>query len=169
MLLRKLSFIILLISLGSIYTQSIDEEESVHLGGKEGSGNGITDDEDMEGSSLPPDSFYATTPQVRPKFPSSTTIRIQTSQMIVTQTSSTTERIMTSSSHEPTTTTDSRPNVPFNSFSLFGVRGIFIILGTILLFLVILILFILCFKARNNKKQAYRPGQRESPDALLKE
>uniref|UniRef100_A0A8R1DSQ9 Uncharacterized protein n=1 Tax=Caenorhabditis japonica TaxID=281687 RepID=A0A8R1DSQ9_CAEJA len=164
MLLRKTCFLFLISAL-SVFAQSIDEEERVHVG--EGSGNGITDDEDnLEGSSLPPDSYYATTPQVRPKFVSSTRMETTTRKLF---SSSTTERIVTSPRMIVESTTDSRPEIPFGSSMLFGTQGIFIILGAIMVLLLILIMVVLCFKARNNKKQAYRPGQRESPDALLKE
>ncbi|CAL2049362.1 hypothetical protein CAEBREN_23362 [Caenorhabditis brenneri] len=168
MLLRKTCFL-LLISVFAISAQSIDEEERVHVG--EGSANGLTDDEDsdMEGSSLPPDTYYATTPQLRQKFPSSTRMETTTTK-IVTFTSP--DRVVTSPRNviEVTTSSDSRPPVPSEGTSrLFGFQGIFIILGVVMGVLVILITVIIIFKARNNKKQAYRPGQRESPDALLKE
>ncbi|CAI5455289.1 unnamed protein product [Caenorhabditis angaria] len=167
MLLRKSVFFLLISSLSlNVFAQSIDEEESVSVGGgSDGSGNLITDDEDLEGSAIPPDRPYATTPQVRQKFSSSstTTQRIQTT---------TTRKIITQSPVAPRIITSPKYNdspSPFNMSLFFGTTGILIILGTIMLLLMVLILFILCFKARNNKKQAYRPGQRESPDALLKD
>ncbi|KAF1747188.1 hypothetical protein GCK72_023649 [Caenorhabditis remanei] len=168
MLLRKTCFI-LLISVFAVSAQSIDEEERVHVG--EGSANGITDDEDsdMEGSSLPPDTFYATTPQLRQKFVPSTRMETTTTKIVTFTTS---DEIVTSPRNviDVTTSTDSRPSVPFSEgFLLFGTTGVFIILGGVMVILIILIMIILCFKAINNKKQAYRPGQRESPDALLKE
>ncbi|CAA94201.2 Syndecan [Caenorhabditis elegans] len=167
MLLRKACFL-LLVSVFAVSAQSIDEEERVHVG--EGSGNGITDDEDsdMEGSSLPPDTYYATTPQIRQKFVPSTKMETTTTKIVTFTTS---DRIVTSPRNviEVTTSSDSRPSVPSGSSMFFGTQGIFIILGAIMALLIILILLVLCFKARNNKKQAYRPGQRESPDALLKE
>ncbi|CAI2356480.1 unnamed protein product [Caenorhabditis sp. 36 PRJEB53466] len=164
MLLRKTCFL-LLISAVSLFAQSIDEEERVHVG--EGSANGITDDEDMEGSSLPPDTFYATTPQLRQKFSSSTKLETTTRKLV---TFTTADEIVTSPrTIIESTTTDARPSVPFGTSMFFGTQGIFIILGAIMVLLIVLIMVVLCFKARNNKKQAYRPGQRESPDALLKE
>lgn len=168
MLLRKTCFL-LLISVFAVSAQSIDEEERVHVG--EGSANGITDDEDsdMEGSSLPPDTYYATTPQLRQKFVPSSRMETTTTKIVTFTTS---DRIVTSPQNviEVTTSSDTRPSVPFtDSFLLFGTSGIFIVLGGLLAVLVVLILVILCFKAKNNKKQAYRPGQRESPDALLKD
>uniref|UniRef100_A0A1I7U158 Podoplanin n=1 Tax=Caenorhabditis tropicalis TaxID=1561998 RepID=A0A1I7U158_9PELO len=167
MLLRKTCFL-LLVAVCAISAQSIDEEERVHVG--EGSANAMTDDEDsdMEGSSLPPDTYYATTPQLRQKFVSST--KMETTTKAVTFT--TTDRIVTSARNviEVTTSSDSRPPVPSEGTSrLFGFQGVFIVLGIIMGVLIILIAVIIVFKARNNKKQAYRPGQRESPDALLKE
>ncbi|CAO4384137.1 unnamed protein product [Caenorhabditis nigoni] len=170
MLLRK-TCVLLLISFATLISaQSIDEEERVHVG--EGSANGITDDEDsdLEGSSLPPDTYYATTPQLRQKFPSSTARMDTTTTKIITFTKAA-DDIVTSSRNviEVTTSSDSRPSVPFSESSFFGMRTALIILGSITVLLLILISAIIFYKCANNKKQAYRPGQRESPDALLKD
>lgn len=52
---------------------------------------------------------------------------------------------------EVTTSSDSRPSVPSGSSMFFGTQGIFIILGAIMALLIILILLVLCFKARNSE------------------
>ncbi|VDM55199.1 unnamed protein product [Angiostrongylus costaricensis] len=65
-------FVVLTFRLFCVSAQSIDEEEALHS--VEGSGNFASDDEDMEGSSLPPDAHYATTPPVmNPRITQNTT------------------------------------------------------------------------------------------------
>ncbi|CAD6185123.1 unnamed protein product [Caenorhabditis auriculariae] len=167
-----------------ISAQSIDEEESVHVGGKEGSGSPLPDDEDVEGSSLPPDTYYATTPSVRSKFGTTTVGKVKNSEEsleLTTEARPTTtvlkQKVTTFATSTPRITTrvllessigNSR-TAPAPATTSFSTIAIVIVLGAIIFLLALLIIVIMCCKAYNNRKQAYRPGKRETPEALLKE
>ncbi|PAV62535.1 hypothetical protein WR25_00162 [Diploscapter pachys] len=159
----------------SAFAQSIDEEETVHLGVgssvKEGSADtALSDDEDFEGSALPPESQYAKTPQVHPKATTQATGKIQ-QQTTKQATTIVKQKVSPLAVTTPISSIldEEESNISSSSSSIIWTHGIAILLAAILLILFTLIVIIICCKAYHRRKQAYRPGQRLSPDALLKE
>ncbi|KAJ1346734.1 hypothetical protein KIN20_001631 [Parelaphostrongylus tenuis] len=130
-----LYFIVLTFRLFCVPAQSIDEEEAVHL--VEGSGNYASDDEDIEGSSLPPDAHYATTPPVmHPRFTHSTTTRRRFDSTLKYTTLIKSQRVTTFATSTPSIITHPRLKDTSARGKLFSTSTTVIILGLLVLLLI---------------------------------
>ncbi|WKY17064.1 hypothetical protein Q1695_001576 [Nippostrongylus brasiliensis] len=163
---RKL-FILLSLSLvfSSIFTQSIDEEEPHPL--VEGSGgDSVSDDEDIEGSLLPPDSNYASTTIVHPRLTHTTTPSEKLKTAVKYTTVMKIQRISTFATSTPGITVRPVPGDSAVSRTSFSTSTTFIILGLLVL-LIVIIIAVVCVACCRNRRKAYRPGEHRRSDALL--
>ncbi|KHJ92863.1 hypothetical protein OESDEN_07238 [Oesophagostomum dentatum] len=158
--------IFLLTALTSLLSaQSVDEESYVQL--TEGSGKYSSDDEDIEGSALPRDSNYATTPVVRPRFTQGPVTRLRTN-TVKYPTILQTQRVTTyatSTPHgiDPPRGEDAKSGEMLSSNATLTV----LIIGIVVLVAVAVILVACCLKRHTGRSNGYTPGQHRSSAALL--
>lgn len=159
-------FVVLTFRLFCVSAQSIDEEESLHL--IEGSGNFASDDEDMEGSSLPPDAHYATTPPVmNPRITQGTTTtrrRLDATLKYTTLIKS--QRVTIFATSTPPGITNPKLNDTSLHRELLSISTPVMILGLLIIILTGILIAVICFTCCNGTK-AYRPGERRRSEALL--
>ncbi|VDO88508.1 unnamed protein product [Heligmosomoides polygyrus] len=143
MLLRNTCILLLTILLNNACAQSIDEEEVQHFA--EGSGGDtLSDDEDLEGSSLPPDAGYATTPVVHPRLVHTASTKEKIESTVKYTTLMKTQRITTFATSTPQITTKAVPGETAVSRKSFSTSTTFVILGLLVLLLVVIVA-VVCF------------------------
>ncbi|KAL6723362.1 hypothetical protein Aduo_018374 [Ancylostoma duodenale] len=126
-----------------VSAQSVDEEAYVHVA--EGSGRYSSDDEDIEGSSLPRDANYATTPVVHPRLTQGPVTRWKTNTMkypTIIQTQWVTT-FATSTPRVGIETTEGDRAAPHQTLSP---NTILLIIGLLVLIVVIVVIAVCCFK-----------------------
>ncbi|CAJ0609999.1 unnamed protein product [Cylicocyclus nassatus] len=155
----------LIISFAScISAQSVDEEGYENLG--EGSGKYSSDDEDIEGSALPRDSNYATTPVVHPRFTQPPVTRLRTN-TVKYSTIMQTQRVTTFATSTPHSNIEIHNEDDRVSTQMLSTNATIVIIGLIVLIVIAAILVVCVYKCRTGRTNAYTPGQHRSSAALL--
>ncbi|RCN42267.1 hypothetical protein ANCCAN_11752 [Ancylostoma caninum] len=126
-----------------ICAQSVDEEAYVHVA--EGSGRYSSDDEDIEGSSLPRDANYATTPVVHPRLTQGPATRWKTNTMKY-PTIIQTQWVTTFATSTPRVGIETTEGDRAASQQTLSPNIILLIVGLLVFIVIIVVIAVCCFK-----------------------